>query len=123
MAKARVRYKGFSDVREITSKQLEALGVAVSKDLVWDSSNGKAINIDLNDELEAILRNEGTFTISEIKDDGSLGEEFVTATVADDTVTASKVVDGNTGQESVNPNPGGPAPGAIPDKADKPGKP
>ena len=100
MAKARVRYKGFSDVREFTRKQLEERGIVVDRDLVFHRGNGFAVNIDLNDELEALLRKEGTFTISEIKDDGSEGAEVVTATLKDDSVKAGTTVDSTTGQKS-----------------------
>lgn len=102
MAKAKVRYKGFSDVREFKRKDLAQHGVAVDRDLVFSRQNAFAMNIDLNDELEAILRNEGTFTISEIKDDDQIGGDIVKATVHDDTATADKAVDGNTGQEETN---------------------
>jgi hypothetical protein len=104
MAKARVRYKGFSDVREITAAQLEPLGIHVSADLVFDRSNNFTMVINLNDELTDIFRKEGTFTISEIKDDHTIGDEIVTATLADDTAVAATVVDGDTGQKSHNPN-------------------
>lgn len=106
MAKVRVYYKGLSDVREISKKHLsEAHGIDVSEDLVW-SNLKPAINIDINDELLAVLKNEGTFKISEIQDDGTIGDDIVTATVKDDTVTAATVVDADTGQKSENPNAG-----------------
>lgn len=100
MAKMRVRYKGFSDRREMTAKQLGKVGIKVDKDLVFDRYNNFAMNIDLNDELQAILKKEGTFSITEIKDDGTHGEEVVKVTTVDDTANAATVVDGNTGQRS-----------------------
>lgn len=108
MARAQVRYKGLSDVREISAKDLKKHGVEVDKDLVFSRDNGFKMNIDLNDELEAILRNEGTFTISEIKDDNSVGDEVVKATVADDSATSAKATNVETGQTSTNPNAGKP---------------
>jgi len=100
MAKVRVRYKGLSDVREITSKQLEPKGIKLSADLVWSRKNNFALNIDANDELLAVLKSEGTFSVSEIKDDNTVCDELVTATLRDDTAVASTVVDSNTGQKS-----------------------
>jgi hypothetical protein len=100
MAKARVRYKGFSDERRIDAKDLKPLGIVVSDDLVFNRANGFAMNIQLNDELESVLRKEGTFTISEIKDDGTQGDEIVKASVADDTAVAATAVDTTTGQKS-----------------------
>lgn len=104
MPKVRVYYQGLSDVREISKKHLrDAHGIDVSADLVWTNAK-PAINIDINDELLAILKGEGTFKIVAIEDDGTLGEEIVEATISDDTLTSSKIVDASTGQESVNPD-------------------
>lgn len=99
MARARVYYKGLSDVREITAEQLKPLGVEVDRDLVFSRENGYAMNIDLNEELTKILRGEKTFTISEIKDDNTVGEEFVTATLRDDTADAAKALNARAGEE------------------------
>jgi hypothetical protein len=100
-----VYYKGLSDVRLISKKDLEPHGLTLDKDLRWDART-PAINIDAPDELIKILKGEGTFTVSEIKDDGTIGDDLVTATISDDTVTSAKVVDADTGQESENPNGG-----------------
>lgn len=105
MAKARVRYKGLSDERIITAEDLKPHGIGVDKDLVFSRANGYAMNIDLNDELTALLRKEGTFTISEIKDDNTTGDDIVKATIADDTAISAKAVNANTGQSSTNPTP------------------
>jgi hypothetical protein len=114
MAKVRVKYKGFSDVREITQKQLEAIGIGVSADLVFDHSNNHTMVIDINDELTNVLRKEGTFTISEIKDDKTIGDDVVTATIFDDTAVAATLVDGNTGAKTTNPNAGNTPPASTP---------
>lgn len=106
MAKVRVKYKGFSDVREMTQKQLEQVGIKVDKDLVFSRENNHTMVININDELTEVLRNEGTFTISKIEDDKTIGDEIVTATIADDTAHAASVVDGDTGQKYENPNVG-----------------
>lgn len=109
MAKVRVYYQGLSDVREISKKHLaDVHGIEVSQDLVWTNER-PAINIDINDELTAILKREGTFKITEIKDDGTLGDDVISATISDDTVTSATVVNANTGQKSTNPDAGKPA--------------
>lgn len=100
MAKVRVRYRGLSDVREITAKQLKEHGIKLSGDLVFHRGNSFAMNIDANDELLEILKRESTFDIKEIKDDGSAGDEIVKATLADDTAVAAESVDATTGQRS-----------------------
>lgn len=102
MAKVRARYKGISDVREFTQKQLREHGVEVDRDLVFHRGNGFALNIDATDDLVAILRNEGTFTLSEITDDNQIGDDIITSSVTDDTAVAGKVADGNTGQVEEN---------------------
>jgi hypothetical protein len=120
MAKVRVYYKGLSDVRIIHADHLkDAHGIEVSQDLVWDKigkANGGvldfprlAMNIDAPDELIAVLRKEHTFTISEIKDDGEVGEDIVTGQVIDEGTIAAKVVDETTGQTTENDTPGEPA--------------
>jgi hypothetical protein len=106
MAKVRVRYKGLSDRRVFSRKDLEKHGVAVDKDLEFSRTNNYAMNIDINDELTSIFKNEGTFTISEIKDDNTVGDDIVKATIADDTATAAKVTNTNTGQTQENPKAG-----------------
>lgn len=106
MATVRVRYKGLSDVRRISQKDLKGHGIDLSDDLVFERKNGWALNIDINDALVDVLRKEGTFTISEIKDDQSVGDDVVKATLADDSAIAAKAVDSTTGQTSTNPNAG-----------------
>jgi hypothetical protein len=109
MAKVRVYYKGLSDVRRIDADHLKkAHGISVSQDLVWDrlgKGNGGvldfprlAINIDAPEELIEVLRNERTFTISEITDDGEVGDDIVTGEVIDEGTVSATLVDGDTGQ-------------------------
>lgn len=100
MAKVRVRYKGLSDVREITAKQLKPLGIGVSDDLVFHRGNNFALNIDANDELIDILKREGTFTVSKIEDDNTIGDDIIKATMRDDTAVAAVAVNTETGQKS-----------------------
>lgn len=100
MAAVKVRYKGLSDVREISVKALADRGIKIDKDLVFNSGNAWAVLIDLNEELEAILRKEGTFTISKVDDEGQVKGEVVTATKADDTVDAGEVQNLDTGEKS-----------------------
>lgn len=118
MAKVRVYYKGLSDVRRIDADHLkEAHGIEVSQDLIWDrlgKANGGvldrptlAINIDAPDELIKVLRDNDTFTISEIKDDGTVGDDIVAGKVMDESEVSATVVDANTGQKSKNPKAGG----------------
>lgn len=117
MAKVRVYYKGLSDVRIIDADHLKkAHNIEVDQDLVWDrvgKANGGvldaprlALNIDAPDELIKVLRGEQTFTISEIKDDGSIGDDIVTGKALDEATVAASVVDGDSGQVDKNPNPG-----------------
>lgn len=106
MAKMKVRYRGLSDRREFTAKQLKEHGIGVSQDLVFEASNHWAMTIDLVEPLEQILRAEKTFTITEVKDDNTLGEEVVTATLADDTAVATTLVDETTGAKTKNKSAG-----------------
>lgn len=116
MAKVRVYYKGLSDVRVISVDDLKAHNIEVSEDLVWDrvgKVNGGvlnaprlAINIDAPDELIKVLRGEQSFTISEIKDDGEVGDDIVVGQAIDEATVAASVVDADSGQVDKNPNPG-----------------
>lgn len=116
MALMRIKYKGLSDVRAITKKDAERHGVKLSEDLVWDHVGGHAggqvvpgikrpdfpnasrgIVVDgLSEELLDVLKKEGTFTVTEIKDDGTDGDNVITGEPLDD--TGSTVVDTTTGQ-------------------------
>lgn len=100
MALYKVRYKGLSDVREISGGDLKKRGIGISKDLVWDASNGWSLNVEgLSKDLEDLLRTEGTFTISEVKEGGT-EDVKVTAVKSDD--TGATVTDATTGQTMAN---------------------
>jgi hypothetical protein len=111
MALMRIRYKGLSDVRAISVKDAEAHGVKLSHDLVWDNvgrSRGGWLsrpNTDtgvvvegLSDELLKVLKDEGTFTITEVDKDGLDGQTVIEGQPLDD--TGSTVVDKTSGQKS-----------------------
>lgn len=121
MALVRVRYKGLSDVRAISVKDAEKHGVTLSQDLVWDNvgeelggpipgikrpkfaNASRGLVIDgLSDDLLKVLRDEGTFTVSEIKDDNTDGDDIITGQALDDTGQA--VVDSTTGQKTGKSN-------------------
>jgi hypothetical protein len=92
MGLMKVQYVGGSDFRHLSAKHLEDLGITVSAeqvpkvvkaalgehgidaksdDLVWHPWNGHALTMDVSDSLERLLRNEGTFALIKVKDDGS----------------------------------------------------
>jgi hypothetical protein len=96
MAQMKVRYKGAADVREMKAADLKRHGVVVSKDLVWDASNGWSLDMDMTDELEKILRADGAFRLEAIKDGGNDTDVEVESSVNDD--TADTVVMADTGQ-------------------------
>lgn len=99
MSLVEVRYKGFSDVREMSKKDLSDAGVQVDGLLRWERKNGWRVLVkDPSDRLLEILEQEGTFTVTEVTEDGREGQKFVTASKADD--TGATVVDGTTGQVS-----------------------
>lgn len=103
MALVRVRYKGLSDVRIIPANDpgVRARGIKLDGQLKWDRTNNFAIFIDgMSEDLEELLRNEGTFTLEEVDaETGKTVKTVVTATRSDD--TGATVVDGTTGQKSV----------------------
>lgn len=87
MAEAKVRYKGASDVRILEADQLKALGVkGIEEDLVFAPGNLWSMTVPMSDELEAILRGEGTFTIEPVKEDGTTGENETDVDASDPTV-------------------------------------
>lgn len=111
MALFKVRYKGLSDIRSMSKKELGDVGVGVDGDLRWARPNNGAygahnvVFIDSpSDGLLEVLKAEGTFTVSEVKDDDngpSEGEPIVTGHEVDD--TGAVVRDLTTGAESTNP--------------------
>lgn len=97
MAEVKVRYKGMSDVRTLPADQLKERGVeGIDHDLVFHAGNLWSMKVPMSDELEAILRAEGTFTIEDVKDDGSTDTDnpFLTATPQDDTGDTVVMPDG-----------------------------
>lgn len=120
MSLFKVRYKGLSDERIMTAKQLAERGVGVDNTLRWARAYGNlgAHNVvfieDPSDELLQIFKDEGTFTVSEVKDDEDKPGEhdpIITGSVLDD--TGSVVRDLTTGAESVKPEDKGENP-AVP---------
>jgi hypothetical protein len=101
MALVKVRYKGLSDVRVMSVQDLKAAGVSVESKLQWDPENRHVVYIDgMSETLEALFREEGTFTIEEVDEkDGKTVKTIVKGKPLDD--TGSTVVDGTTGQKSV----------------------
>ena len=114
----RIKYKGLSDVRSISVEDAKRHGVELSSDLVWDRYGAKSdgqiagikrpdyptpergIVVDgLSESLLKVLRDEGTFTVTEVKEDMSDGEDVITGKPLDD--TGSAVKDATTGQVSV----------------------
>jgi hypothetical protein len=108
MADAKVRYKGASDRRILPLDQLEALGVkGIDKDLVFAPENMWSQTVPMSDELENILRAEGTFTIEPIKDDGTAGEnqtavDAESKEVIDDTADTVEMPDGQVDKANTN---------------------
>lgn len=101
MALIKVRYKGLSDVRVMSVKDLSEAGVSVESKLEWNPGNRHTVHIDgMSERLEEILRAEGTFTIEEVDEkSGETVKTIVKGKPMDD--TGSTVVDGTTGQTSV----------------------
>lgn len=105
MSLHRVQYKGLSDIREMSKKDLKDAGVDVGASLVWDKTrNGRLPSVylqDISDRMMEILKEEGTFTVTEIDQETMQeqgGEPIVVGEALDD--TGNIVVDGTTGQRS-----------------------
>jgi hypothetical protein len=105
MTEAKVRYKGGSDVRILPAAELKSLGVkGIEEDLVFHPGNHWALTVPMSDELEAILRGEGTFTIEPVKDDGSTADNETDVdandpNVIDDTGDTVVMPDGQVDQK------------------------
>jgi len=97
MAQMRIRYKGAADTRVMSVEDLKQVGVDVPEDLVFNRANLWSMKVDMTDELEAVLRQDGSFRLEAINDDGSVTREHE-GEVIDDTGTT--VVDQTTGQTS-----------------------
>lgn len=111
MAVHKVTYKGLSDIREMTRSQLKDAGVDMPKDLVWDKTkHGRLPKVfieNISDRMLEIFRDEGTFTVSEVKDESLQEldgvEPLVEGRELDD--TGSVLRDGTTGQTSTAGEP------------------
>lgn len=110
MAKVKVRYKGASDIRILPADQLEARGVkGITEDLVFGPNNMWAQEVEMSDELEAILRQDGAFVMHPVTDDGGqtvadAADPLQTSVDGVDD-TGSTVVMDETGQTEENKNP------------------
>ena len=74
MAAVRVRYKGLADRRVIRPSEIAPHGINLDKDLVWDRYNGFALDIDADDKMVKLLREQGHFSVSALTDEGATGE-------------------------------------------------
>lgn len=121
MAKMKVRYRGASDVRRITAKELKAAGLESydGPDLEWSRKNRWTIEeVEMTDGLEEILRGEGTFRLEKINDAGESGGVEADATKTDD--TGSQIVMTDTGQVEENKHEANMAKQAADDQANAP---
>jgi hypothetical protein len=105
MSVHKVVYRGLSDIRRMSVKDLKKAGVSVGADLEWNkprSGSRPAVYVqDPSDRLLEIFRQEGTFTVTEV-DESTLrevdAEPILVGEPLDD--TGSVVKDGTTGQQS-----------------------
>lgn len=110
MATVKVRYKGASDRRILPQDQLEKRGVkGLTGDLVFEVQNLWSQEVEMSDELEAILRADGAFKIEPVTDNGGttttdVADPLQTSTEGVDD-TGNTVVDGDTGQTEENKQP------------------
>lgn len=110
MAVHKVTYKGLSDIREMTKKQLADVGIGMSGDLVWDKTkqgvNPHIFIEDASDELLKVFKDEGTFTVQEVDAKGNdVGNAPVMKGAALDD-TGSTVVDKTKGTTSTRSSQG-----------------
>jgi len=101
MSVVEVRYKGLSDVREMSKKDLADAGVTVDGPLRWEPKNGWKVHVENpSDRLLEIFKTEGTFSVSEVDAKGAKGRSLVKDDPSKSDDTGSTVVDGSTGQKS-----------------------
>ena len=121
MSLVKVRYKGLSDIREMSKKDLADAGVGVDGDLRWARPGNGPWGVhnvvyveNPSDELMEVFKMEGTFTVTDVSEEGAPeGEPIITGQALDD--TGSFVRDNTTGQESVKQDSGSnPAVSATP---------
>jgi len=104
MAVHKVTYKGLSDIRIMTKKELaDQQGIGMEGDLVWDKTKHGPVPFifieDASDELLSLFRSEGTFTVQEVDESGApQGTPVVKGAPLDD--TGSTVVDKTKGTTS-----------------------
>lgn len=106
MSVHKVEYKGLSDVRRMSKKDLNDAGVGVDNDLEWNRfTMGRRPVLyveNISDRLREVLKDEGTFTVTEVKEENLQEIEGVEPIVdgqeLDD--TGRIVRDGVTGQTS-----------------------
>lgn len=96
MSKVLVRYVGLADWRVLTQDNLKKHGISLDRaegnpkwlrdavtvpvgpnDLVW--SRNQALALDASDAMVELLKAQGHFQISELKDDGTEGKVVATA--------------------------------------------
>jgi len=96
MAEVKVRYKGLSDERIIPASDLQERGVTgIDKDLRWWIGNHWALTLPMSEELEAILRADGSFSFDPVKDDGTNdGDNADNTRTVDDTGNTVVMPDG-----------------------------
>lgn len=105
MSLHRVVYRGLSDIREMSKKDLAAAGVDVGADLKWDkTTHGRRPAVyleDISDRMLEILKEEGTFTVTEI-DEETMREQGAEPILVGEAIddTGAIVRDGTTGQRS-----------------------
>ena len=98
----KIRYKGLSDIREMSADDLKAAGVedAVGDGLLFRRENYWTQTVEtLSDRLRDILETEGSYSIEEVNDSGESVQVLAEGAVTDD--TGNTVVDETTGQVSV----------------------
>lgn len=104
MALMRVRYKGLSDWRQMSVKDLAGVGIGINGDLLWDASNRKTIYIkDPSEDLLEIFKSEGTFNVEEVDEKGNPlpeGTPLIEHDVLRLDDTGATIVDVNSGQVS-----------------------
>lgn len=130
MALMKVRYHGLSDYRILKAQQLEDdFGIKIEehtpvpknvaermardldsvheidakRDLVWGPHNGQCLTVDVNEDLERVLRGEGHFSLSAITDSGGENLEAAETSHEDAPTKVVANVDGVTQTSTVDP--------------------
>lgn len=101
MSLIKVRYKGLSDVREMSKKDLAAAGAGVDGTMRWDANNRKTLFVrNPDDRLLEIFKAEGTFQVEEVSEDNlnDVRATIIEGEALDD--TGQTIVNGVTGQRS-----------------------